>query len=162
MSRHCLKKGCSIHTCRWNVLLMPSTRSVGHISALSPVWSWQVYGWLPLAKYRVNHIIVPSVPRLASQRPKIPKVLPTDRQDPTVENFRSENASHTQGTHSAGQPWGLGLGPKPRMRGPLRRSGLPASSRGGRGWAAARLLAGLGGESLLYGSLFAASGGHSP
>ena len=78
-----------------------------------------------------------------------------------MEISRSENASHTQGTHSAGQPWGLGLGPKPRVRGP-QEVGVPASSRAGRGWAAARLSAGLGGESLLYLSVFAASGGHSP
>ena len=89
---------------------MPSTRSVGHISPLSPVWSWQVYGWLPLAKYRVNHIIVPSVPRLTSQRPKIPKVLPTDRQDPRcrIPDQRkpaTPKGDTVRGSHGV---WGLG------------------------------------------------------
>ena len=81
---------------------------------------------------------------------------------PQVENSRSEKASHTQGTDSTGQPRGLGLGPKPRVRGPLRRSGLPASSREGSGWAVARLLAGLGRDSRVYLSVCAASGGRSP
>lgn len=161
VSRHCLKKGCSIHTCQWNVFLMPSTRSVGHISPLSLVWSWQVYGWLPLAKYRVNHIIVPSVPRLASQRPKIPKVLPTDRQDPRW-RIPDQRKPATPKGHTALGSHGVWAWVKTKSEGPLRRSGLPASSREGSGWAVARLLAGLGRDSLVYLSVFAASEGRSP
>lgn len=130
----------------------------------SPVSSVVLAGlWLaPFGQIPSESHYCPLCPQARLPETKDTKGAAHRQAGPQVENSRSENASHTQGTHSPGQPWGLGLGPKPRVRGPVRRSGLPASSRGGRGWAAARLLAGLGRESLLYLSVFAASRGHSP